>query len=207
MATEPGAPSKRPSPLLLALLGLTVAAAAAMKLMGSASPGTATSNPSSPARTAAQAQPDASGRKGGSIDPAALDVHLEVLEAERPAATEAQRNPFRFRPPPAPPAPPPSASKPAPPPMMPTGPIGPPPPPPPPPITVKFIGLIDRADGSRLAVFTDCSAGRRQSQAREGGTVDGRYRLVKIGRESVIIEHLDGRGRTTLAAGGQECVK
>jgi hypothetical protein len=72
---------------------------------------------------------------------------------------------------------------------------------------VKFIGVLDRADGSRLALFSDCSAGRHQSYAREGGTVDGRYKLVKIGRESVIIEHLDGRGRTTLAAGGQECVK
>lgn len=206
MATEPAASSKRPSPLLLALLGLTVVAAAAMKLMGSASPGTAASNSSSRERAAAQARPDPSGKPGGPIDPAVLDVHLEVLEAERPAATEAQRNPFRFRPPPAPPAPP-VERTPAPAPMTPPGAIAPPPPPPPPPITVKFIGLIDRADGSRLAVFTDCSAGRRQTQAREGGTVDGRYRLVKIGRESVIIEHLDGRGRTTLAAGGQECVK
>ena len=34
---------------------------------------------------------------------------------------------------------------------------------------------------------------------------DGRYRLVKIGLESVVIEHLDGRGRTTVAKGGQEC--
>jgi hypothetical protein len=207
MATESAPPAKRPSPLLLALLGLTVAAAAAMKLMGSASPGTPASNPSTAARPAAATRPDASGRKGGPIDPAALDVHLEVLEAARPAAAEAERNPFRFRPPPAPPAPPPMASRPAPEPVMPSVPAGPPPPPPPPPITVKFIGLIDRADGSRMAVFTDCSAGRRQSLAREGATVDGRYRLVKIGRESVIIEHLDGRGRTTLAAGGQECVK
>jgi hypothetical protein len=82
-----------------------------------------------------------------------------------------------------------------------------PPAPPLPPITVKFIGVFNLADGSTIALFTDCSAGRHQSQAREGGTVDGRYRLVKIGNESVIIEHLDGRGRTTLAKSGQECVK
>ncbi len=205
MATEPAAPSKRPNPLLLALLGLTIAVAVVMKLMGSASPGTPASNSSSAARSSAQARPDAAGGKGGPIDPARLDVHLEVLEAERPAAAEAERNPFRFKPAPPPPAPPPVASKPAP--IVPSAPVGPPPPPPPPPITVKFIGLLDLADGSRIAVFTDCSAGRRQSQAREGGTVDGRYRLVKIGRESVVIEHLDGRGRTTLAAGGQDCVK
>jgi hypothetical protein len=204
MATEPAAPSKRPSPLLLALLGLTIAAAVVLKLMGSASSGTPASNPSSPARSPAQARPDAAGGKGGPIDPARLDVHLEVLEAKRPSAAEAERNPFRFKPVPPPPAPPPVATKPSP--IVPPAPVGPPPPPPPPPITVKFIGLLDLADGSRIAIFTDCSAGRRQSQAREGGTVDGRYRLVKIGRESVVIEHLDGRGRTTLAAGGQDCV-
>ena len=205
MATEPAAPSKRPNPLLLVLLGLTVAAAVAMKLMESASPGTAASNPT--ARPAAgQVRPEAGG-KGGPIDPARLDVHLEVLQAARPSATEAERNPFRFKPAPPPPAPPPVASRPGPEANVPPAPVGPPPPPPPPPITVKFIGVLDLADGSRIAVFTDCSAGRRQSQAREGGTVDGRYRLVKIGRESVVIEHLDGRGRTTLAAGGQDCVK
>ena len=38
----------------------------------------------------------------------------------------------------------------------------------PPPITVKFIGVLDRADGSRLALFADCSAGRHRSHAREG---------------------------------------
>lgn len=207
MATEPAAPSKRLSPLLLVLLGLTIAGAVVMKLMGSASPVTPASNPSSPARTAAQARPDRAGGKGGPVDPASLDVHLEVLQAKRPSAAEAERNPFRFKPAPPPPAPPPVASRPGPSPNVAPAPVGPPPPPPPPPITVKFIGLLDLADGSRIAVFTDCSAGRRQSQAREGGTVDGRYRLVKIGRESVVIEHLDGRGRTTLAAGGQDCVK
>jgi hypothetical protein len=205
MATDPAAPSKRPNPFLLALLGLTIVAAVVLKLMGSASPVAPASNPSSPERTAAQARADRAGGKGGPVDPASLDVHLEVLQAKRPSAAAAERNPFRFKPAPPPPAPP-VTSKPAPSPYVPPAPVGPPPPPPPPPITVKFIGLLDRADGSRIAVFTDCSAGRRQSQAREGGTVDGRYRLVKIGRESVVIEHLDGRGRTTLAAGGQDCV-
>ena len=56
-----------------------------------------------------------------------------------------------------------------------------------------------------MAVFVDCSVGRRTAQAQEGGIVDGRYRLVKIGLESVVIEHLDGSGRTTLAQTGQEC--
>ena len=201
MATESGATSKRPNPVLLALLGLTIVAAVIFKLMGAAGSDTPASNPSG-AQRPAQPRADAAQAKGA-VESTKLDVHLEALEAERPATAKNERNPFRFKPAPAPP--PPVAAKPVEP--VPQVPAGPPPPPPPPPITVKFIGVLDRADGSRLALFTDCSAGRHQSYAREGGTVDGRYKLVKIGRESVIIEHLDGRGRTTLAAGGQECVK
>jgi hypothetical protein len=194
----------RPRPFLLVLLGVLVVAFVVMKLTGSAGPGGQPSNDAGrrPAQTA-----QAGGRgRGAAMDPSALDVHLEALAAERPSAGATERNPFRFRPAPPPPAPPPVA-RPAPESTTPPVPAGPPPPPAPPPITVKFIGVIDKEDGTKLAVFTDCSAGRRQSQAREGGTVDGRYRLVKIGMQSVIIEHLDGRGRTTLAQGGQECVK
>jgi hypothetical protein len=33
----------------------------------------------------------------------------------------------------------------------------------------------------------------------EGQVLDGRYRLVKIGLESVIVSYLDGSGRRTLA--------
>ena len=182
--------------MLLALLGVTIVAAVIFKLMGSAGSDAPASNPSG-AQRPAQARSEATPAKAAG-DSTKLDVHLEALEAERPAAAKNERNPFRFKPAP----PPPVVAKPAnrsrryrqasaaas-----------------PPPITVKFIGVLDRADGSRLALFADCSAGRHQSYARRG-TVDGRYRLVKIGRESVIIEHLDGRGRTTLA-GGQECVK
>ena len=202
MATESGATSKRPNPVLLALLGLTIVAAVIFKLMGAAGSDTPASNPSG-AQRPAQPRADAAQAKGA-VEPTKLDVHLEALEAERPSTAKNERNPFRFKPAPAPP-PPPVAAKPAE--SVAPAPVGPPPPPPPPAITVKFIGVLDRADGSRLALFSDCSAGRHQSYAREGGTVDGRYKLVKIGRESVIIEHLDGRGRTTLAAGGQECVK
>ena len=203
MATESGGGSKPPSPVLLALLGLTIAGGVIFWLMGSAGSGTPSSNPSG-AQRPPQPRADAAQGRGGAVGSTTLDVHLEALEAERPSTAKNERNPFRFKPAPAPP-PPPVGAKPAE--SVAPAPVGPPPPPPPPPITVKFIGVLDRADGSRLAMFTDCSAGRHQAYAREGGTVDGRYRLVKIGRESVIIEHLDGRGRTTLAVGGQECVK
>ena len=211
MATEPTtSPASRPRPVLLVLLGVIVAAALAMKLFGSAAP----SQPASNSRRSSQAAlndatatptPTSRGTHPAEIDPASLDVRLESLAEPRPVEGGAERNPFRFRPPPPPP-PPPTPPKPTgPPPPAPE--VGPPPPPPPPPITVKFIGVIDKEDGTKLAIFTDCSAGRRQSVAREGGTIDGRYRLVKLQTTSVIVEHLDGRGRTTLAQGGQECVK
>jgi hypothetical protein len=194
---------------LLILLGVVAVGFAMMKLMGSSGPSPA---PASPRRAAQQGQSQAAfgeqapagrGAKPTAIDPTTLDVHLESLAAARPGEATNERNPFRFRPAPPPPA---SSARPKPNPE-PEVPAGPPPPPPPPPITVKFIGVIDKEDGTKLAVFTDCSAGRRQSVAKEGGTIDGRYRLVRLQATSVIVEHLDGRGRTTLAQGGQECVK
>jgi hypothetical protein len=208
METEPSASprSNRPRPILLVLLAVLLAAFLILRFAGSAGQDNPSSNVPSTPRTEAAGAQAAAGRRGG-VDPARLDVHLEALTAERPATGETERNPFRFRPAPAPPPPPPVSAPIRPSNPGPATPPGPPPPPPAPPITVKFIGVLDLADGTRIAVFTDCSAGRRQSQAREAGIIDGRYRLVKIGVQSVIIEHLDGRGRTTLAQGGQECVK
>ena len=43
-------------------------------------------------------------------------------------------------------------------------------------------------------------------RGREGEIIDGRYRLVRIGVESVVMEYVDGRGRTTIRLSGQECV-
>ena len=211
MATEPAASaSSRARPVLLVMLGVLVAAFLAMKLFGSAGPSRpeATARRPPPAALTDPSSPIPTGRgstQKAVVDPASLEVHLEALAEPRPAEGATERNPFRFRPPPPPP-PPPTPPKPVGPPPAPVE-AAPPPPPPPPPITVKFIGVIDKADGTKLAVFTDCSAGRRQSLAREGGTIDGRYRLVRLQTTSVVVEHLDGRGRTTLAQGGQECVK
>ena len=33
--------------------------------------------------------------------------------------------------------------------------------------------------------------------------IEGRYRIVQIGEESMQIEHLDGRGRQTIRLSGQ----
>jgi hypothetical protein len=202
MEAEPSAASasQRPRPFLLVLLAVVAGAAALMWLRPSAGP----SPPASyPARTPPPQQ--AAGR-GGEVDPSTLDLRLEALESERTAPGDSERNPFRFRekPPPPPAERPPRGAGREPDDLVPSGP---PPPPAPPPIGVKFLGTIQLADGTVLALFTDCSqGGRRTEHVKEGGVVLGQYRLVKIGVESAIVEHLDGRGRTTIPQTGQECV-
>jgi hypothetical protein len=158
------------------------------------------------ASTPSRATQDPSG-DASKIDPAALDVKLEALAGERPGPGDTERNPFRFKPKAAPPPPPQSVSKPPASSSEPLAPVGPPPPPAPPPITVKFIGTMELSSGVTLAIFTDCTIGRKTRPYREGETILGQYRLVKIGLQSVVVEHLDGRGRTTLPKTGQECVK
>src|SRR5262245_58383260 len=131
--------------------------------------------------------------------PDAPDVHLEALSAERPKPGEADRNLFRFKPK-APPPPPPPVTKPCET-QVNVVPPGPPPPPPPPPITVKFIGLADVAPGKpKIAVLSD-GLGAPQ-YGYEGQVVFGRYRILKIGVESIEMAYLDGRGRQTIRLSG-----
>jgi hypothetical protein len=75
----------------------------------------------------------------------------------------------------------------------------PPGPPPVPPITLKFMGTVEKGTMT-LAALTDCKG--FTYAAREGEEVDFRYRLVKIGVESVVIEYVNGTGRTTLRKSG-----
>ena len=152
-----------------------------------------------PARTAATNQGRTAGRSKGRAAATTLtapDVRLEALSAERAKPEEADRNLFRFKPkapPPPPPAPPKpiQVEKPA--------ATGPPPPPPPAPITLKFIGIIDRG-GQKIAVLSD-SAGHVDYGA-EGAIIGGRYRVLKIGVESIEMAQLDGRGRQTIRLTG-----
>jgi hypothetical protein len=109
--------------------------------------------------------------------------------------TETTRNPFRFGvkpPPPAPVAPVRPVAPPAPPP-------GPPPPPPVPAIPLKFIGRMV-LDKQIVAVLSDTKG--TVFRALEGQVVDGRYRVVKIGEESLVIEYVNGTGRMTLPLRG-----
>jgi len=131
--------------------------------------------------------------------PTAPDVHLEALEAERPKPGASDRNLFRFKP--KAPPPPPQMTKPVETtPVVAPVPTGPPPPPPPPPITVKLIGIADRAGKGKVAVLSD---GLGQPQVgQEGEVVFGRYRILKIGVESIEMAYLDGRGRQTIRLSG-----
>jgi hypothetical protein len=156
---------------------------------------------SSPVGAAGASTPRASNAPQPKI--AITEVDLKALEAERPEPEDGTRNPFRFKPKPAPP--PPSAA------------IikkqqqaaeaaqaaAPPPGPPPPPrIPLKYIG--DMSDpknaGKRIAILSDA---RGTYYGRENEVIEGRYRIVRIGVESIELAYLDGRGRQTIRQTGQ----
>jgi hypothetical protein len=187
-------PAGRPRPWLLVALAVVVVVALISWLPGkSAAPSPQPSNPRTQSRGKAKT-PD-------NVQPGDLDVRLDALKDERPAPQSNDRNPFRFYVKPPPPPPPPVAPNVE----LPVAPIntGPPPPPPPPPIPLKYIGLLEEKGGIKLAAFSDC---RSTMRAHEGDIIAGQYRLVKIGVESVVMEYVDGRGRTTIRLSGQECV-
>lgn len=123
------------------------------------------------------------------------EVQLSRLDAVRPTPADAQRDLFRFKPRVVPP--PPAAARPAPSRAVPTGP---PPVPPPPPIRLKFIGIVEPSQSARpIAVLSD---GTHVYQGREGDIIEGQYRILKIGAESIEMSYLDGRGRQTIRLTG-----
>jgi hypothetical protein len=126
-----------------------------------------------------------------------VDLKLERLESAREALAESNRDPFRFRPKPAPPPPAPVARRSAPTELTAPVPTG---PPPPPPIAVKFFGLFV-VRGERVAAFTDARG--NTFHGKEGDIIEGRYRVLRIGTDSVDLAYLDGRGRQTIRLTGQ----
>ena len=153
-------------------------------------------DPADPATPAARR---AAGARAASPEDVGV-VNMPSLAITRPGPDVGARNPFRFRPV----APPPSVELPRRPqgpgemagPVMPTLPPG---PPPPPPITLKFIGVVEQNARLKLAVLSD---GRNVLYGKEGDTIEGRYRIERIGPESIDMAYLDGRGRQTLRLSG-----
>jgi hypothetical protein len=181
------APDRRKQ-LVLGLLGGTLALLIGYRLWPSTTDSSfAASNGRGLARTA-QGQPQVT----------APDVHIDALNAERPKPDNAERNLFKFKPKPPPPPPP----RPSAPPVQAPLPArsGPPPPPRAPPIALKFMGYIE-AHGEKFASLSDGIG--LPMLTKEGGTVLGRYKIWRVGVESIDISYLDGSGRTTIRLTGQ----
>jgi hypothetical protein len=192
-------PARRTRWIQLGILSVVLVAVAYFVLM----PALATSVV--PAGPVAVAGPG--GRAAARPAPRPLDVRLGALGKAAAAAEEdpaaARRNPFRMGAATPPPVPEGTMAgrtpKPVPPVAM--GPVEPPLPPPPPPIPYRFIGVLSGVPGQgRIAVLTD---GRSVVHGRVNDIIEGRYRIVQIGEESLQIEHYDGRGRQTIRLLGQ----
>jgi hypothetical protein len=133
------------------------------------------------------------------IDPT---LRLELLAKVQKVPLEGgARNLFEFSQPPPPP-PPKVIVKPGP--VMAAKPVeapkpvdaGPPPPPPPPPIPLKFYGYAGTTrDGVRRAFFLD---GDDIYTASENETVKGRYKIIRIGVNSAVVEDTSNKHEQTL---------
>ncbi|MCX6544484.1 MAG: hypothetical protein NTV05_08715 [Acidobacteria bacterium] len=162
-------------------------------------------SPPAPAgRSAATAAP--SGQHGASVRPDAPRVvpvvALARLSREAPEPSDTGRDPFRFAArgpvsgragevgtaPRVASAPPPVPTR-----VEPAG------PPPPPPIPFKFIAVVSRREGVRIAMLSD---GRGVYYGSEGSVIEGQYRIVRIGLDSIEMTYLDGRGRRVIPLSG-----
>lgn len=154
--------------------------------------------PSTPEAVAARQAARAGGRATPLATMTAPDVHLRALDAAHPVPEgEPSRNLFRFKPKAPPPRVAAAAREVAP---EAPNPPGPPPPPALAPIAMRFIGLLEATEpAQKIAVLTD---GRGIYQGREGDIIEGRFRILKIGLESVEMAYLDGRGRQTIRLSG-----
>lgn len=135
--------------------------------------------------------------------PATLPTALKLMALDPVAGGPAVgRNPFRYGEPPRPAAPARPVTPSAPVKQLPPGPPPPPPgPPPPPAITLKFVAILDLPGGGKVASLSD---GKGVFLGREGDVIDGRFRIVRIGLESIVMEYVDGRGRQTIPLRGTE---
>jgi hypothetical protein len=126
----------------------------------------------------------------------APDVRLETLQGDRVKPNASERDLFRFGARPAaaqvsaanrvPVAPPPVV------PVAPAAPIV-------PSIALKFIGVVEATEKAQTyAVLRD---DRGVYHGREGEVIEGRYRILRIGAESVDVAYVDGRGRQTIRLG------
>ena len=62
-------------------------------------------------------------------------------------------------------------------------------------LPLTFIGFVESPGIGRVVVLTD---GELVFHGRVGDVIDGRYRILRLGLESVDVEQVDGRGQQTL---------
>ena len=198
---------QRPRPLILGLLAVTLAVVVIWAVWPAASQPPAPSNQ----RDARRAEAQGTAGRGSATRPADLDVRLEALRQPPAQPDDAGRNPFRFYvPPPPPPPPPPRIPKPG---------------------DKDYVATATAAPGAGHAGASGlCAAAaanpvevhrgpgsRRQEDGdlfrrhaacrctgRKATWSSARYRIVRIGVESIVMEYPDGRGRQTIPMrGGQ----
>jgi hypothetical protein len=67
---------------------------------------------------------------------------------------------------------------------------------------LRFIGLIEAPQrAGRVALLSDGRGGLMNG--REGDIIEGRFRLLRVGTDSLDIAYADGRGRQTVRLSGQ----
>ena len=116
-------------------------------------------------------------------------IGLGQLKGDRPKAEVGKRDLFAFATPPPPPptpVPPPTVATPPPPPAVPT-------PTPLPALNVKYIGSLESQPGLKVAMFMTDK--KEVLTGQVGDTVGNRFKVVKIGLESVDIQQV-GADRT-----------
>ena len=198
MATEVGRFGTRRQQVLLGVLLTVLVIVLAYAFSGGSNPG------SQAGGGAATSNRQVAGRQPATRQSAEqqLTVKLDALKDPHEGPGAIERNPFRFEArrrvepegegTPSPRRPPQPEPEPEP---VPAG------PPPPPPIPLKFIGIIESPTAGRVAALSD---GRRVFQGRAGDIIEGRYRIVRIGVESIVMEYADGSGtQQTIRLSGQ----
>jgi hypothetical protein len=176
---------KRQRKIALAVLAIGAVAVAAYRIRSTQSVTAPTQASAVTSQSAGGPAQQASGGKAGGF------VNLDALQAARPEPIDGERNPFRFKPKPPPPVPVAQSQA-----SAAVAPVG---PPPPPPIALRFISRWESSRTGPIAVLSDGKG--LVVQGREGETIEGRYRILRIGVESVELAYLDGRGRQTIRLG------
>lgn len=148
---------------------------------------------SKPQVTTGRSATSRTAKQQGPVAPQKL--HLKEMEVV-PEEPEAGRDPFRYGVHPPPPAPPQPKFTPLPPTPPPT-----PTPPPIPPIPLFLTTVIVDPSSTKSRAYLHDKNGTT-FEGVEGDTIDGRFKLLKVGTDSVVMTYLDGSGQKVIYRGG-----